>query len=58
MSCDAWMAQVTRESSPSVVLGVEEEIGTDDSHADGDHDHDEEDEHHESEHIVHLVLPE
>ena len=52
------MLPYVRESSPSVVFGVKKKIGTDNSDTNSDYDHDEEDKHHESKHVVHLVLPE
>lgn len=43
---------------PSVVLGVEQEVGADDGDADGDDAEDEEDQQHEAVHVVDLVRPE
>jgi len=43
---------------PSVVLGVEQEVGADDGDTDGDDGQDEEHQQHEAVHVVDLVRPE
>ena len=43
---------------PSVVLGVEQEVGADDGDTDGDDGEDDEHEQHEAIHVVDLVGPE
>jgi hypothetical protein len=51
-------ARKERSPLPSVVLGVEQEVGADDGHADGDNDEDQKDQQHEAVDVVDLVGPE
>ena len=50
--------QESDNNAPSVILGVEEEVGADDGDADGDDGEDEEYEQHEAVDVVDLVGPE
>ena len=60
---DLSLVQVTRRNNkiwnlPSVILSVEQEVGTNDGNTNGDHDENQNNKEHEAVHVVDLVCPE